>query len=388
MSALAGDPNIVKFVYWDSITYSPPGSREPEKWEGELGAKLYESYLDHCVEAERLGYAGVSMPEHFGPSSPVPHPVIMMAALAVKTKSARIISGVNIPLWHDPMELAEQLAMIDVLSGGRLEVGLGRHGDRVTQDNAVDLIDGVLHQIDYPVAKADLRPMQAGFLQDAEVANFNVWPRPVQKRVPLWAAAGSEGSLAAAARRGMCVFTGLNINPSANGMPTITVDEVISGLRRYIEIGQETGHDLSMANVAATCFTAVADTDKEAADIVRNGFISHVEAVVGHTARLAGAVKPDESSLSSLAELEKEDMKAMLEAPAESYIRNPFALVGSVETVKEKLEVLLSVGVRRFIVLCGGVGTRHDIGWQTAKALAEDVAPELFAAARGELLAG
>jgi len=311
-----------------------------------------------------------------------------MAALAARTKSARIISAANIPLWHHPVELAEQLAMIDVLSGGRLEIGLGRHGDRVTQDKAVDLIDGVLHQVDYPVAKSDLRPMQAGFLQDAEVANFNVWPRPVQKRVPLWAPASTEGSLEAAARRGMGVFTGLNTNPSADGILPITVDEVVTRLHRYIEIGQETGHDLSMANVAVTCFTAVADTDKEAAEIVRDGFINHVEAVSRHTGRLAGTIKPGESSLSSLAELENEDMRALLEAPAESYLQNPFALVGSVDTVKEKLEALLSVGMRRFVVLCGGVGTRHEIGWHTAKALVEDVAPELFATARDELLAG
>ncbi|SFT36291.1 Flavin-dependent oxidoreductase, luciferase family (includes alkanesulfonate monooxygenase SsuD and methylene tetrahydromethanopterin reductase) [Actinopolyspora lacussalsi subsp. righensis] len=384
MSALADDPNNVKFIYWDNITYSPPGSRAPEEWEGKLGAELYKSYLDHCVDAERLGYAGVSMPEHFGPSSPIPHPVIMMAALAVKTKSARIISGANIPLWHEPMELAEQLAMIDVLSGGRLEVGLGRHGDRVTQDNAVDLIDGVLHNVDHPVAKADLRPMQAAFLQDAEIANFNAWPRPVQKRVPLWAPASTEGSLEAAARRGMSVFTGLNTNPTADGVLPITLDEVGTRLQRYIEIGQETGHDLSMANVAVTCYTAVADTDKEAADIVRDGFINHVQAASEHTGRLAGTIKPGQDS-SSLAELENEDMKAILEAPAESYLRNPFALVGSVETVREKLEALMSAGMRRFVVLCGGVGTQHEIGWQTAKALAEDVAPDLFASARAEM---
>lgn len=388
MSALANDPNIVKFVYWDNVTYSPPGSVEPEKWDGKLATELYESYLDHCVEAEGLGYAGVSLPEHFGPSSPLPHPIIMMAALAVKTTSARIVSGANIPLWHHPMELAEQLAMVDVLSGGRLEVGLGRHGDRTEQENAIDLIDGVLNKIDYPVAKADLRPMQAAFLQDAEVATVNAWPRPVQRRVPLWSAAGTEESLAAAARRGMCVFTGLSINPTASGMAPITIEETIPRLHRYIEIGQENGHHLSMANVAATCFTAIAETDQEAADIVREGFINHVQAVAGHTGRLAGTIKPGETSLSSLAGLETPEMKALLEAPAESYIQNPFALVGSVETVKAKLEALLSAGMRRFIVLCGGVGSRQEIGWQTAKALAEDVAPDLFAAAREELLLG
>lgn len=382
MSALADDPNTVKFIYWDNITYSPPGSREPEEWDGETAAAVYRGYLDHCVEAERLGYAAVSLPEHFGPSSPMPHPVIMMAALAARTKTARILSGVNIPLWHHPVELAEQLAMIDVLSGGRLEVGLGRYAERAAQDHAVDLIDGILHQVDFPVAKADLRPMQAGFLQDAEVANFNVWPRPVQRRVPLWSTAGSDSSLEAAALRGMNVFTGLNTNPTPDGRMTVTVETMVPRLRRYIEIGQEAGHDLSMANVAVTCFTAVGDTDHEAAEIVRRGFVSHVQAVAGHTGRLAGTVKPGESSTSSLADLENADMRAVLDAPAESYIRNQFALVGSVETVREKLEALMSAGLRRFVVICGGIGTRHEVGWQTAQRLVEDVAPDLFAAAR------
>lgn len=382
MSALAEDPNVVKFIYWDNITYSPPGSREPEEWDGELAAAVYESYLDHCVEAERLGYAGVSLPEHFGPSSPVPHPVIMMAAIAARTKSARILSGVNIPLWHHPVELAEQLAMIDVLSGGRLEVGLGRHGERAAQDHAVDLIDGILHQIDFPVAKDDLRPMQAGFLQNAEVANFNLWPRPVQRRVPLWSPASSDSSLEAAALRGMNVFTGLNTNPTPDGRMTVTVETMLPRLRRYIEIGQEAGHDLSMANVAVTCFTSIGDTDEEAAEIVRRGFVSHVQAVAGHTGRLAGTIKPGEFSTSSLAALENDDMRAVLEAPAESYIRNQFALVGSVATVREKLEALLSAGIRRFVVICGGIGTEHEIGWQTAQRLVADVAPDLFAPAR------
>jgi alkanesulfonate monooxygenase SsuD/methylene tetrahydromethanopterin reductase-like flavin-dependent oxidoreductase (luciferase family) len=381
MSALGDDPDTVKFVYWDNLTYSPPGSTKPQEWDPGLGTRLYESYLDHCVEAERLGYAGVSMPEHFGPSSPCPHPNIIMAALAARTTTARIISGANLPLLHNPMQLAEQFAMIDVLSGGRLEVGLGRHGDRTAHEHAIDIVDGVLNRVDHPVARADLTPMAAAFLPDVEVAKVTVWPRPVQRRIPLWVAAATDESLATAARRGWGVFTGLNINPSSGGMATIRMDETLSRLRRYVEIGQEHGHDLSMANVTASCFTVVADTDREAAEIVRDGFVSHIGAATAYLARMAGAAAGD-GLLESPAKDDGTDMMAVLDAPAESYLRNPFALVGSVDTVRAKLAALTDAGLTRFLLLCGGVGTAHDVGWQTATAMAHDVAPDLFAATR------
>lgn len=381
MSTLGDDSDIVKFVYWDNLTYAPPGSRDPEKWDPWLGARIYESYLDHCVEAERLGYAGLSMPEHFGPSSLVTHPNIMLAALAARTTKARIISGVNLALLHNPLHLAEQFAMIDVLSGGRLEVGLGRRGDRAAFEHSADLVEGVLNRADHPVAKADLTPALAPFAQDIETANVTVWPRPVQQRVPLWVAAETDGSLAAAARRGWNVFTGLNLDPSAGGMSKVGVDDMVARLGRYIEIGQENGHALSMANIAASCFTVVADTDQEAAEIVRDGFTSHIEAASGHLARLAGA-NPANSSLETLAKEGDTGVQGVFEASADSYLRNPFALVGSVETVKAKLDALLSAGFRRFVLLCGGVGNAHEIGWQSATAMANDVAPDLFAAAK------
>ncbi|MFJ6381061.1 LLM class flavin-dependent oxidoreductase [Kitasatospora sp. NPDC092039] len=378
MSTLSEDPNSVKFVYWDNLTYAPTGSRSPEEWDPVLGARLYETYLDHCVEAERLGYAGLSVPEHFGPSSISPHPNILLAALAARTTRARLVTGVNLALLHHPLHLAEQFNMIDVLSNGRLEIGLGRRGDRAAFEHSADLVDGAVNRIDHPVAKDDLTATYTAFLQDTEVAKVTVWPRPVQPRVPLWVAAETDGSLAMAARRGWNVFTGLNLDPSAGGMSKISVDEMVTRLHRYFEVGKEHGHELSMANTAASCFTVVADTDREAAEIVRAGFVSHIETAGGVLARMAGA-SPADSPLSELAKEGDTGVQGVFEAPAESYLRNPFALVGSPETVRAKLDALVSAGFRRFVLFCGGVGTAHEVGWQSARAMAEDVAPELFA---------
>lgn len=388
MSAFSENPEIVKFVYWDNLTYSPPGSRAPEEWDPVLGVRLYENYLSHCEEAEQLGYAAVSLPEHFGPSSPCPHPNILMAAIAARTSRVRILSGVNLPLLHHPVQLAEQFAMIDVLSGGRLEVGLGRHGDRAAHEHAVDLIDGVLNGYDHPVARADLTPATAAFTPGVETAKVTAWPRPAQPRVPLWVAATSDGSLAAAARRGWGVFTGLNITPTAGGMAPMSIAKMLPRLHRYLEIGGENGHDLTMANIAVSCFTVIAETDRKAAGMVRDGFVRHIEASAGHLSRVAGGA-PGETSLEALADREETGLRAVLEAPAEAYLENPFALVGSVETVRDKLTALRAAGLSRFMLFCGGVGTAHEPAWESAAAMAQDVAPGLFAATKKPLrLAG
>ena len=91
MGTLADDPEITKFVYWDNLTYAPPGSLDPEQWNPEIAMELYESYLTHFEVAERLGYAGVSMPEHITPTSISGYPNVIMSALSQRTKTARHI---------------------------------------------------------------------------------------------------------------------------------------------------------------------------------------------------------------------------------------------------------------------------------------------------------
>ena len=64
MATLAEDPGTIKFIHWDNLTYPPASPLEPERWDARAAMDLYDSYLAHAVEAEQLGYAGVSMPEH------------------------------------------------------------------------------------------------------------------------------------------------------------------------------------------------------------------------------------------------------------------------------------------------------------------------------------
>jgi alkanesulfonate monooxygenase SsuD/methylene tetrahydromethanopterin reductase-like flavin-dependent oxidoreductase (luciferase family) len=82
--------------------------------------------LDFAVEAERAGIAHYHVTEHHGtPLSVCPSPNLFLAALSQRTRTMRIGVLVNVLPMHDPLRLAEEIATLDQLTGGRLDVGVG-----------------------------------------------------------------------------------------------------------------------------------------------------------------------------------------------------------------------------------------------------------------------
>jgi alkanesulfonate monooxygenase SsuD/methylene tetrahydromethanopterin reductase-like flavin-dependent oxidoreductase (luciferase family) len=87
----------------------------------------YEEMLDQIAYAEELGFDSVWVAEHHSsPFGIIPSPQVVLAAIAQRTKKMRIGSSVSILTLNNPVRIAEDYAMVDVLSGGRLEFGVGR----------------------------------------------------------------------------------------------------------------------------------------------------------------------------------------------------------------------------------------------------------------------
>ena len=81
------------------------------------------------LAAESLGYSSVWIAEHhFNDYGLCPVPPVLAAFLAARTRTLRLGMGVSLLPLHHPVDLAEQLAVLDVVSGGRLDVGIGRGG--------------------------------------------------------------------------------------------------------------------------------------------------------------------------------------------------------------------------------------------------------------------
>ena len=103
-----------------------------ELYDPEVGRQLYNRYLDEKIYAEEMGFEGLMLNEHHStPFCMQGVTNIGASILARQTNKAKIIIMGNVlPIWDDPLWLAEQLAMIDLISGGRLVSGFVRGGGR------------------------------------------------------------------------------------------------------------------------------------------------------------------------------------------------------------------------------------------------------------------
>jgi alkanesulfonate monooxygenase SsuD/methylene tetrahydromethanopterin reductase-like flavin-dependent oxidoreductase (luciferase family) len=98
---------------------NPPGWRQD--W-----SRLYGFSLEAIEEAEHLGARSVWLSEHHGfEDGYLNQPLTYAAAVAARTRTVRIGTAVLIAPFWNPVQLAEEAAVIDIVSGGRLELGLG-----------------------------------------------------------------------------------------------------------------------------------------------------------------------------------------------------------------------------------------------------------------------
>src|SRR5437764_2583755 len=101
-----------------------PDVRPEEK----SGEQYFQEALDLAEEADELGYTHIRIVEHYfhyyGGYSP--NPIVFLAAAAQRTRRARLVTGAILPAFNHPLKLAGEIAMLDALSHGRLDVGFAR----------------------------------------------------------------------------------------------------------------------------------------------------------------------------------------------------------------------------------------------------------------------
>jgi alkanesulfonate monooxygenase SsuD/methylene tetrahydromethanopterin reductase-like flavin-dependent oxidoreductase (luciferase family) len=163
-------------------------------------ARVYAHALEVCQEAEHLGLDSVWVSEHHGfDDGYLPQALTFAAAVAARTRTIRIGTALVVAPLHATVELAEQSAVVDLTSGGRLELGLGA-GYRQAE---FDLFRAD-HETRFVTLARQVTELRALWSGD------RVTPAPVQSPIPIWLGSGSPNGARRAGRLGAGL---LFINP-------------------------------------------------------------------------------------------------------------------------------------------------------------------------------
>ncbi len=194
----------MKFGLFYEISVPRPWGRDTEK-------VVYDRCLEQVKLADELGFSSVWAVEHhfLEEYSHCPAPELFLTACAMVTKQMRVGHGivVCVPEFNHPIKIAERTAVLDILSGGRLEVGTGRSatwtelgGFNVNPDETKKTWDEIVHCL--PKMWTQERYSYQG--RSWSMPQRTIIPKPFQKpHPPMWVAVTSPGTEIDAAERGM-----------------------------------------------------------------------------------------------------------------------------------------------------------------------------------------
>src|SRR5215204_5396289 len=168
--------------------------------------EVYARAIEHAQAAEALGFRNIWLAEHhFSTYGYLARPVQLATFIAAKTTTLRVGTAVIVVPLHHPLLIAEEIAMLDVLSGGRADIGLGRGYQRYEFERlGLELDSGGQRWeegIDILMKAFEGKP----FSYHGKVYDFPetaIFPKPVQKPTPpLWVTAQNPYSIEAAVKR-------------------------------------------------------------------------------------------------------------------------------------------------------------------------------------------
>lgn len=180
----------------------------------EVAVRTYAEHLSAWEAMDRLGYDGVGFNEHHtSPYGLMNSPNLLAAAAAQRTQRLKLLMYGNLLPLHDPLRLAEELAMLDCMSNGRIVSGFARGIPREHNVYGVPLADSRARfeeawEIIYRAWTEEVFSYEGRFWSYRDVA---IWPRPVQQpHPPVWVpVTGSKETIEWAGRHNIPITPGL-----------------------------------------------------------------------------------------------------------------------------------------------------------------------------------
>jgi len=180
----------------------------------QAAAETYAEHLDAWEEMERVGFDGVGINEHHStPYGLMNSPNLLAAAAAQRTRRMQILIYGNLLPLHDPLRLAEELAMLDCLSGGRLIAGVARGAPREYRAYNIPAAES-RGRFDECFEVMRRAWTEESFSFEGQFHSYHdvaLWPRPVQQpHPPIWLpVTGSKDSIEWAAANDASITPGI-----------------------------------------------------------------------------------------------------------------------------------------------------------------------------------
>lgn len=182
---------------------SPPHHPRPHK-------DLYAEMLTEIETADQMGFDSAWLTEHhFLEDGYCPSILLTAAAIAARTKKIRIGTGVLLIPLHDPIRVAEDAAVVDLISNGRLILGLGLGYRSEEYDGFGRELKERKGRIEESLEIFSKAWTGGAFSMEGKyykVNNHSITPKPVQQPIPIWIGAFSEPAIKRAARIGAPLY--------------------------------------------------------------------------------------------------------------------------------------------------------------------------------------
>jgi len=248
---------------WPHYPEPPQVYPTPNKdYDPVVGQKLYHDYVDLLVYAENCGFDWVACNEHhFSPYGLMPNCNLIGSILTRETKNIRLAMVGNLLPLSNPIRVAEEYAMLDVMSGGRLIAGFMRGvpheyiaynsppgESRARQKEAAELI-----------IKCWTEPEPFGW--EGEFYQFksvSIWPRPIQRPHPM--------VLMSASNEESAVFAAKNRAVMAMGL-IADMKLARANVDIYTETARLGGWEPTPAHIMMGASTCICETDEEAHEV-------------------------------------------------------------------------------------------------------------------------
>jgi alkanesulfonate monooxygenase SsuD/methylene tetrahydromethanopterin reductase-like flavin-dependent oxidoreductase (luciferase family) len=361
-------PNDFEQHYKTSWIWCPNSFYDPKR-----GNQVYNDYLDQLEYAEKLGFDGVCVNEHHQTAyGHMPSPNIIAAALARRTEKIKIaVIGNALPLYDPPQRVAEEIAMLDVITNGRIISGQVVGGGPEYYSFGIN--PSFARERFYEAHELIMRIWTedgpfSHYGKHYKIKYVNAWPKPVQQpHPPVWIpGAGSLETMDWVAKKRYAFM----------GIPYFHLDVFRKNFDYFRSATEKNGYTTPAEQLGWLLPIYVAETDEQA----RREFEPHLWYFTKKLLKGLTIMPPGYTSAKSAVKIWGDMQKNFMGAVEtfEEMVNGGYVIVGSPQTVAEKLiQYREELGFGNLLSILQFGNMPHDKTLRNMELFAQEVVPQL-----------